>query len=77
MAQLFSLGSIRMITFIRIIAVAVGASFYVGFLWLIWKKLAPPVYAGVLLSVVSLFFSIVAGGLFGEHFCNFLNRRDR
>jgi hypothetical protein len=66
-----------MITFVRILAIAVGAGIYVGSLWLIWKELAPPKFAGVLLSILSLFFSIVAGGLFGEHFCNFLNRRHK
>lgn len=66
-----------MITFIRIIAIAVGASFYVGSLWLICKKLAPAIFPGVLLSVLSLIFSIVVGGLFGEHFCNFLDRRPK
>ena len=66
-----------MITFIRILAVAVGAGLYVGSLWLIWEEFAPPHLAGVLLSILSLFVCIVAGGLFGEHFCNFINRRHK
>jgi len=66
-----------MTTFARIVAVAVGAGIFAGFLWLIWEKLAPSQIAADVLSVVSLFFSIVAGALFGEHFLNFLKRRDR
>ena len=66
-----------MTTFARIVAVAVGAGIFAVFLWLIWEKLVPSQIAAAILSVVSLFFSVVAGALFGEHFLIFLKKKDR
>jgi hypothetical protein len=66
-----------MTTFARIVAVAVGASIFAGLVWLIREKLAPPPIAADILFILSLFFSIIAGALFGEHFLNFLKRRDK
>ena len=64
-----------MITLARIAAIAVGAAIFGGLMWLIWEKLAPPKVAAEILSILSLFFSLVAGALFGEHFLRFLKLR--
>jgi hypothetical protein len=64
----------RMLIIARITAIAVGISFFIILLWLIWDKLAPTVIAGIILSVLAFLLSTLIGALFGEHFSNFLRR---
>jgi hypothetical protein len=64
-----------MIALARIAGIAVGVAIFGGLMWLIWEKLAPPKMAAYILSVLSLYLSLVAGALCGEHFLRFLRIR--
>lgn len=66
-----------MILFARIVAVAFGLCVFIALLWLIWAKLAWNIGADYILSLLALFFSVVLGAVFGEHFLNFLLRNKR